>query len=577
MYFTAGESIFASNISDNNFSIFKILKFETAVYNFKLNSLSSAASIYFILTSKCINLYILYNPRLFQKLTIFKEILNLFDYVYARIKSIDKERKMVEQELRDKYEVVIGLEVHAQLKTKTKIFAPDKNEFGQEPNSLTSPITLGMPGVLPVLNKEVVNMGILAGLALNCEIPSRCKFDRKQYFYPDLPKGYQISQYDEPICVNGHIDINGKRIGITRAHLEEDAGKLVHAGANGLAGSIYSLVDLNRAGTPLLEIVSEPDMRSPQEARAYMEELRDIVRYAGVCDGNLEEGSMRCDANISIMPKGSKEYGTRAEIKNINSFSALERALEYEIDRQIEIVEDGGEVVQETRLWNDDTRETKSMRSKEDANDYRYFPEPDLMPLEISKEWVEKVRATMPELPNQKRERYQGLGLSEYDANVVVSQMDLALFFDKVLELGANPKTAVNFLTGEIAAYLKENHTEINDTKLTPENLAELIHMIEKGTISNNIGKQILVEDMIPTGEKASAIVEKKGLSQISDEGAIKEIVQKIVDANPAQVEAYRNGKTNLLGFFVGQVMKETKGRANPQTVNKFVKEILEG
>ena len=484
---------------------------------------------------------------------------------------------MVEQELRDKYEVVIGLEVHAQLKTKTKIFAPDPNIFGQEPNSLTSPITLGMPGVLPVLNKEVVNMGILAGLALNCEIPSRCKFDRKQYFYPDLPKGYQISQYDEPICVNGHIDINGKRIGITRAHLEEDAGKLVHAGANGLAGSIYSLVDLNRAGTPLLEIVSEPDMRSPQEARAYMEELRDIVRYAGVCDGNLEEGSMRCDANISIMPKGSKEYGTRAEIKNINSFSALERALEYEIDRQIELVEEGGEVVQETRLWNDDTRETKSMRSKEDANDYRYFPEPDLMPLEISREWVEEIRAKMPELPNQKRKRYQDLGLSEYDANVVVSQMELAKFFDKVLELGANPKTAVNFLTGEITAYLKENHQEINDTKLTPENLAELIALIEKGTISNNIGKQILVEDMITKGEKATEIVERKGLSQINDESAIKDMVKAIVEAHPNEVEAYKNGRTNLLGFFVGQVMKETKGRANPQTVNKFVREFLEG
>jgi aspartyl-tRNA(Asn)/glutamyl-tRNA(Gln) amidotransferase subunit B len=482
---------------------------------------------------------------------------------------------MVEQELRDKYEVVIGLEVHAQLKTKTKIFAPDKNEFGQEPNSLTSPITLGMPGVLPVLNKECVNMGILLGLALNCEIPSRCKFDRKQYFYPDLPKGYQISQYDEPICVNGHLDINGKRIGITRAHLEEDAGKLVHAGADGLAGSTYSLVDLNRAGTPLLEIVSEPDMRSAEEARNYMEELRNIVRYIGVCDGNLEEGSMRCDANISIMPKGSKEFGTRAEIKNVNSFSALQRAIEYEIDRQIEIVEEGGEVVQETRLWDDNSRETRSMRGKEDAHDYRYFPEPDLMPLEISRQWVEEIRAKMPELPSAKRARYQSLGLSEYDANVIVEQMGLALFFDKVLELGANPKTAVNFIMGEIAAYLKENHLEIEQTKLTPENLAELISLIEKNTISNNIGKQILVEDMITNGEKASAIVERKGLSQISDEGAIKEIVQKVVDSHPAEVEAYKNGKTNLLGFFVGQVMKETKGRANPKSVNEILRSII--
>lgn len=480
----------------------------------------------------------------------------------------------MDQELRDKYEVVIGLEVHAQLKTKSKIFAPDKNEFGQEPNSLTSPITLGMPGVLPVLNKECVNMGILTGLALNCEIPSRCKFDRKQYFYPDLPKGYQISQYDEPICVNGHIEIDGKRIGITRAHLEEDAGKLVHAGANGIAGSTYSLVDLNRAGTPLLEIVSEPDMRSSEEAKNYMEELRNIVRYIGVCDGNLEEGSMRCDANISIMPKGSKEFGTRAEIKNVNSFAALQRAIEYEIERQIEIVEDGGEVVQETRLWDDASRETRSMRGKEDAHDYRYFPEPDLMPLEISREWVEEIRAKMPELPNQKRKRYQEIGLSEYDASVIVEQMGLALFFDKVLELGANPKTAVNFIMGEITAYLKEEHVEITDTKLTPDNLAELISLIEKGTISNNIGKQIIIE-MMKDGTKASVIVEKKGLSQISDEGAIKELVQKVVDAHPNEVEAYKNGKTNLLGFFVGQVMKETKGRANPKTVNQLIKEII--
>lgn len=480
----------------------------------------------------------------------------------------------MDQELRDKYEVVIGLEVHAQLKTKSKIFAPDKNEFGQEPNSLTSPITLGMPGVLPVLNKECVNMGILTGLALNCEIPSRCKFDRKQYFYPDLPKGYQISQYDEPICVNGHLDINGKRIGITRAHLEEDAGKLVHAGANGLAGSTYSLVDLNRAGTPLLEIVSEPDMRSSEEAKDYMEELRNIVRYIGVCDGNLEEGSMRCDANISIMPKGSKEFGTRAEIKNVNSFAALQRAIEYEIERQIEIVEEGGQVVQETRLWDDNARETRSMRGKEDAHDYRYFPEPDLMPLEISREWVEKIKSEMPELPSQKRARYQEIGLSEYDASVIVEQMGLALFFDKVLELGANPKTAVNFIMGEIAAFLKEDHIEITDTKLTPENLAELIALIEKGTISNNIGKQIIIE-MLKDGTKASVIVEKKGLSQISDEGAIKELVQKVVDAHPNEVEAYKNGKTNLLGFFVGQIMKETKGRANPKTVNQLLREII--
>ena len=478
------------------------------------------------------------------------------------------------EDLRDKYEVVIGLEVHAQLKTKSKIFAPDSTEFGNEQNSQISPITLGMPGVLPVLNKECVNMGIKLGLALNCEIPERCKFDRKQYFYPDLPKGYQISQYDEPICVNGYLDINGKRIGITRAHLEEDAGKLVHVGAAGIAGSTYSLVDLNRAGTPLLEIVSEPDMRSSEEAKNYMEELRNIVRYIGVCDGNLEEGSMRCDANISIMPKGSKEFGTRAEIKNVNSFRALQRAIEYEIDRQIELVEDGEEVVQETRLWDDNAGETRSMRGKEDAHDYRYFPEPDLMPLSISREWVEEVRKTLPELPSQKRQRYMDLGLSEYDASVIVEQMQSALFFDKVLELGGNAKIAVNFMMGEIAAYLKENHIEITDTKLTPDNLAELIGLIEKGTISNNIGKQILI-DMLQTGEKASAIVEKKGLSQITDVDAIRKMVEEVVANNPNQVEQYKSGKTNILGFFVGQIMKATKGRANPKTVNEILLELL--
>lgn len=480
----------------------------------------------------------------------------------------------METEIREKYEVVIGLEVHAQLKTKSKIFAPDSTEFGNEQNTQISPITLGMPGVLPVLNKSVVDMAILTGLALNSQIPNRCKFDRKQYFYPDLPKGYQISQYDEPICVGGHLDINGKRIGITRAHLEEDAGKLVHAGADGLAGSSYSLVDLNRAGTPLLEIVSEPDMRSSDEAKGYVEELRNILRYIGVCDGNLEEGSMRCDANISVMPKGSKEFGTRAEIKNVNSFRALQRAIEYEIERQIELVEEGERVIQETRLWDDNLGETRSMRGKEDAHDYRYFPEPDLMPLEISHEWVERVKSTMPELPNAKRERYMSLGLSEYDASIIVEQMDLALFFDEIIKLGANVKTSINFLMGEVAAYLKEVKLPIGETKLTPENLVELVNLIEKGTISNNIGKQIIIT-MLKEGTKASQIIEKQGLSQISDEGAIKEIVQKVIDSNPEQVAAYKGGKTQLFGFFVGQVMKETKGRANPKTVNDLLKEVL--
>ncbi len=480
----------------------------------------------------------------------------------------------MEIKTREKYEVVIGLEVHAQLKTKSKIFAPDGTEFGQEQNSQISPITLGMPGVLPVLNKNVVEMAILTGLALSCKIPNRCKFDRKQYFYPDLPKGYQISQYDEPICTNGYLDIKGKRIGITRAHLEEDAGKLVHAGADGLAGSNYSLVDLNRAGTPLLEIVSEPDMRSSDEAKAYVEELRNILRYINVCDGNLEEGSMRCDANISIMPKGSKEFGTRAEIKNVNSFRALQRAIEYEIERQIELVEEGERVIQETRLWDDNSGKTHSMRGKEDAHDYRYFPEPDLMPLEISQEWIDRIKSNIPELPTEKRERYMSLGLSEYDAGIIVEQPELALFFDETIKLGANLKISVNFLMGEIAAHLKEQKISINETKLTPEILVELVNLIEKGTISNNIGKQIIFK-MLQEGTSASEIIEQQGLSQISDENVLKEIVQKIISSNPEQVNTYKSGKTQLFGFFVGQVMKETKGRANPKTVNQLLKELL--
>ena len=480
------------------------------------------------------------------------------------------------EELRKKYEVVIGLEVHAQLKTKSKIFAPDGNEFGQEPNTLVSPITLGMPGVLPVLNKEVVNMAILTGIALHCEIPNRCKFDRKQYFYADLPKGYQISQYDEPICVGGYLDIDGKRIGITRAHLEEDAGKLVHAGANGIYGSSYSLVDLNRAGTPLLEIVSEPDMRSSDEAKMYMEELRTILRYINVCDGNLDEGSMRCDANISIRPWGQEAFGTRAEIKNVNSFRALQRAIEYEIDRQIEIVEEGGKVIQETRLWDDATGITSSMRGKEDAHDYRYFPEPDLMPLEISREWVDSIASKMPELPSTKRARYVSLGLSEYDANVIVEQMETALFFDKAIELGADVKTTNNFLMKEVTAFLKEEKIDINQTKLTPESMTELVTLIQKGTISNNIGKQIIMT-LLKEGGSPKAIVEKQGLSVISDESALGDIIKKIVDSNPDQVAAYRGGRDKLFGFFVGQIMKETKGRANPQSVNKLLKEALEG
>ena len=476
---------------------------------------------------------------------------------------------------KDKYEMVIGLEVHAQLKTNTKIFAREGCEFGRDPNTETSTVTLGLPGVLPVLNKECVNMAILTGLALNSTIPSRCKFDRKQYFYPDLPKGYQISQYDEPICQGGWIQISNKKIGITRAHLEEDAGKLVHAGAAGLYGSSYSLVDLNRAGTPLLEIVSEPDMRSSEEAREYVENLRNILKYIGVCDGNLEEGSMRADCNISIRPIGQKEFGTRAEIKNVNSFRSLVRAIEYEFIRQAEILEDGGQVVQETRLWDDNSGTTSSMRGKEDAHDYRYFPEPDLMPLEISQEWIEKIRQSMPELPAQKVERYMSCGLSEYDANVLVNQIEMALYYDKLLEKGADPKAASNFRMGEVVAFLKEEKITIEESKLTVDNFVKLLDLLKKGTISNNIAKGLIV-DILNTGKDAQALVEEKGLSVISDESSILPIIQKIIQDNQEQVIAYKGGKDKLFGFFVGQAMKETKGRANPQLLNKLLKEELD-
>lgn len=480
-------------------------------------------------------------------------------------------------DIKSKYETVIGLEVHAQLKTKSKIFCNSGTEFGQEHNSQICPVCCGYPGVLPVLNREAVNFGILTGLSLNCEIAKHSKFDRKQYFYPDLPKNYQISQYDMPIAVNGWIKIGGKKIRINRCHLEEDAGKLVHAGATGLAGSTYSLVDYNRTGVPLLEIVSEADLSSPEEARAYMEELRNIVRYLDVCDGNLEEGSLRCDANVSIRPVGQKELGTKAEIKNMNSFRALQRALEYEIERQTDLVENGGRVVQETRLWKEDEGITISMRSKEEAHDYRYFPEPDLVPLEIDSEWVESIRKTMPELPEQKRQRYvDKLGLSRYDAEVIVDSIEMARFFDKVVELNTNIKAAVNWLMGDVTAYLKDKKLSIQETKFTPESLAEMITLIDKGIISNNIAKKIIIT-LLEKGGSAQKIVEEQGLSVISDDSAIRDIVKKVLETNASEVEKYKSGKPQLFGFFVGQVMKETKGRAKPETVNKIIQEELNG
>lgn len=483
---------------------------------------------------------------------------------------------MTLEELKQKYETVIGLEVHAQLKTKSKIFCDSATEFGQEHNSQVCPVCAGYPGVLPVLNKEVVNFAILTGLALNCEIAKRSKFDRKQYFYPDLPKNYQISQYDMPVCKSGWLNINGKKIRINRAHLEEDAGKLVHAGAAGLAGSTYSLVDYNRTGVPLLEIVSEADISSAEEASMYMEELRNILRYLNVCDGNLEEGSLRCDANISVRPRGQKEFGTKAEIKNMNSFRALQRAIEYEEQRQMELVESGGRVVQETRLWKEDEGVTISMRSKEEAHDYRYFPEPDLPPIEISAEWVDRIKAIMPELPEQKRQRYiNEIGLSEYDANVLVSTIEMARFFDQVIPATDNPKAAVNWLMCDITAYLKEARKTLDETKLAPESLGEMVNMIDKKVISNNIAKKLIV-DLMEKGGSPKEITEKQGLSVISDEGQLRDTIKSILQANPSEVEKYKAGKTQLLGFFVGQVMKQTKGRAQPESVNKILKEELE-
>ncbi len=474
-----------------------------------------------------------------------------------------------------KYETVIGLEIHAQLRTKSKIFCDSATEFGKEHNSQICPVCTGYPGVLPVLNKKVVEYAILAGLALNCEIAKFSKFDRKHYFYPDLPKNIQISQYDLPICRNGYLIINDKKIRINRIHMEEDAGKLVHAGAAGLSGSSYSLVDYNRTGTPLLEIVSEPDISSPEEARIYTEELRKIVRYLSVCDGNLEEGSLRCDINVSIKPVGQQELGTKVEIKNVNSFRAIQRALEYEIERQIDAVESGEKIIQETRLWKDDQGRTISMRTKEEAHDYRYFPEPDLVPLEIDAEWVHKIRETLPELPQEKTKRYmEQVGLYRSDANTLVDSVETAAFFDEVIKLTKNPKAAANLLMADIAAYLNEKKLTINETKLTPEALAELVELIETGRISNAIAKKIILP-LLEQGSSPGKMVEEKGLSVISDESQILDIVKKVIENNPKEVEKYKAGKTQVLGFFVGQVMKETKGKADPGLVNKlFVQEL---
>jgi aspartyl-tRNA(Asn)/glutamyl-tRNA(Gln) amidotransferase subunit B len=472
------------------------------------------------------------------------------------------------------YEAVIGLEVHAQMLTDTKIFCGCSTQFGSAPNTQTCPICIGMPGVLPVLNKKALAFAIRTGLATHCTIASYSRFARKNYFYPDLPKGYQISQFEHPICEHGHIEVvvDGtiKKIGITRIHMEEDAGKNIHEG-----GGNYSFVDLNRTGVPLMEIVSEPDMRSAREAAEYMKKLRAILRYLGVCDGNMEQGSLRCDANVSVRPQGQPEYGTRAEIKNINSFKFVEKAIEYEIKRQIALLEDGGKIVQETRLWDANKGITESMRSKEEAHDYRYFPEPDLVPLTVEQAMIEEIRAKLPELPDARRERFvTAFGLPEHDADLLTSEQHLAGWFEAAVRSGGQPKAVSNWMMGELMRLLNDEALSIESCILKPEQLAGMLRLIDSGTISSKIAKTVFAE-MYKTGKDAEMIVKEKGLLQISDESAIEKAVDEIIAKHPNEAERFKGGEEKLLGFFVGQVMKATKGKSNPQIVNDLLKKKL--
>jgi aspartyl-tRNA(Asn)/glutamyl-tRNA(Gln) amidotransferase subunit B len=477
-----------------------------------------------------------------------------------------------------KYEAVIGLEVHAQMLTETKIFCRCSTKFGSEPNTQACPICIGMPGVLPVLNKKVLEFAIKTGLAMKCRISPYSRFARKNYFYPDLPKGYQISQYELPICEHGYIEIvvdsNIKKIGITRIHMEEDAGKNIHEGAG-----IFSFVDLNRAGVPLMEIVSEPDIRSPVEAAEYMKKLRTILRYLGVCDGNMEQGSLRCDANVSIRPAGQKKFGIRTEVKNINSFKFVEKALEYEIKRQIEVVENGGKVIQETRLWDSVRGVTESMRGKEEAHDYRYFPEPDLVPIMVEQKWIDEIRSSLPELPDIKRERFvSGYGLPENDADLLISEKAIADWFEEATASYAlsvsGPKVVSNWMMGELTRLLNEGNETIEECSVRPSQLADMLKLIDKGTISGKIAKTVF-EEMYKTGRDAELIVKEKGLVQIIDKDVINEAVDNVIFKYPKEVERYKSGEEKLMGFFVGQVMKLTKGKANPQMVNELLKKKL--
>ena len=475
------------------------------------------------------------------------------------------------------FETVIGLEVHAELKTESKIFCSCSTAFGAEPNSQVCPFCAGFPGALPVLNEKVLELAIRTGIALNCEIPEYCKFDRKNYFYPDLPAAYQISQFDQPVCKNGYleIDLDGeiKRIRINRAHMEEDAGKLVHQGD--ITTTPFSLVDLNRCGIGLLEIVSEPDMRSAREARAYLEKLRSILLFAGVSDCKMQEGSLRCDANISVRPAGQEQLGIRTEIKNLNSFRSLERAIEYEARRHVEAIEDGEELLQETRTWDEEKQLTRSMRSKEEADDYRYFPDPDLPPLRISRERIEEIRRQMPELPDAAQERLvETYGLPHYDATILTTTPDYLEFFDRVIKIYPDAKVVSNWMMSELNKYLNQSNLEISDCLLKPENLAEMLQLIDDGTISGKMAKTVF-QEMFNSGKRAPEVVKEKGMVQISDEKALSAIIESIVNGNPKVVEDYRNGKEKAFGFFVGQVMKATRGQANPAVVNKLLKEKL--
>lgn len=471
------------------------------------------------------------------------------------------------------FETVIGLEVHVELKTESKMFSASPAHFGAEPNTNVNVIDLGYPGVLPVVNKTAVDWAMRAAMALNMDIRTSTKFDRKNYFYPDNPKAYQISQFDEPIGENGYIDIevNGetKRIGITRLHMEEDAGKLSHKDG-------YSLVDLNRQGTPLVEIVSEPDIRTPEEAYAYLEKLKAIIQYTGVSDVRMEEGSLRCDANISLRPVGQEKFGTKAELKNLNSFSYVKKGLEHEVKRQEEVLINGGEILQETRRFDESTGKTILMRVKEGSDDYRYFPEPDLVPLFIDEAWKERVRASIPELPDVRKAKYVSeYGLPAYDAHVLTLTKEMSDFFEAMIALDADAKLSSNWLMGGVNEYLNKNQKDLHDTKLTPENLAEMVKLLADGTISSKIAKKVFAET-VESGKAPKVIMEEQGLVQISDPEQLKAFVTEALDNNPQSIEDFKNGKGKATGFLVGQIMKISKGQANPQMVNKILKEELE-